>query len=207
VPHPLYTIGHSNHAFERFVALLHEHGVELVADVRSVPASARHPQFRRKALEPALAARDIRYLFLGQELGARRTEREAYENGVATYERIARLPAFRAGLERVKEISASSRIALMCAEKAPLDCHRALLVCRHLRDAIAGGIHHILADGSLEAHAEVERRLVAHLTASEAQADLFAGETEAPLERAYRTRSLAIAYRQKPALGGKPDTA
>ena len=131
MPHPLYTIGHSNHAFEHFVALLQEHGVELVADVRSVPASARHPQFSRKALEPALAARGIRYLFLGQELGARRTEREAYEDGVATYERIARLPAFRAGLERVKEISASSRIALMCAEKAPLDCHRALLVCRH----------------------------------------------------------------------------
>jgi uncharacterized protein (DUF488 family) len=167
-----------------------------------VPASTRHPQFSRKVLEPALAGRGIRYLFLGQELGARRTEREAYEDGVATYERIAQLPAFRDGLERVKEIAAGSRAALMCAEKAPLDCHRTLLVCRYLRDAIAGGIHHILSDGSLESHAEVERRLVAHLGANDAQPDLFAGEMEA-LEAAYRQRGLAIAYRQKPALGGR----
>jgi hypothetical protein len=87
----------------------------------------------------------------------------------------------------------------MCAEKDPLDCHRTLLVCRHLRDAIAGGIDHILSDGSIESHVETERRLVAHLGASDAQPDLFAGETEAPLERAYRQRGLAIAYRRRPA--------
>lgn len=195
----LYTIGHSNHAFERFAALLEEHGVERVADVRSVPASTRHPQFGRKALEPALAGRGIGYVFLGRELGARRAEREAYEDGVATYERIAQLPAFRDGLARVKEIAAGCRAALMCAEKAPLDCHRTLLVCRHLRDAIAGGIHHILSDGSLESHAEVERRLVAQLGANHAQPDLFAAEAEAPLERAYRQRGLAIAYKRSPA--------
>ena len=204
---PLFTIGHSNHAFERFAALLGEHGVVLVADVRSMPVSARHPQFRRKALEQALAKRGIRYLFLGQELGARRSERVAYEDGVAVYERIAQLPAFRDGIERVKEIAASYRAALMCAERAPLDCHRTLLVCRQLRNLIAGGIHHILADGSLQSHEEVERRLVADLGTNEVQPDLFAGETEAPLERAYRQRGLAIAYRQKPAAGGKPVAA
>ena len=194
---PLYTIGHSNHAFERLAALLQEHGVDLVADVRSVPASARHPQFNRKALEPSLARCGIRYLFLGQELGARRIEPEAYEGDVATYERIAQLPVFRDGLERIEEIAASGRAALMCAEKAPLDCHRTLLVCRHLREAMAGGIHHILSDGRLESHAEVERRLVADMGANEAQSDMFAGETEAPIERAYRIRGLAIAYWKK----------
>lgn len=208
MPHQtLYTIGHSNHPFERFVELLRGHGIEVVADVRSVPASARHPQYGREALKTALAERGIQYLFLGKELGARRTEPEAYEGEVATYERIAQLPAFRYGLERVKESALSHRVALMCAEKEPLDCHRTLLVCRHLRDAIAGGIHHILSSGSIESHQAVEQRLAADMGMNAAQPDMFAGETQSALEDAYRRRGLAIAYRKKPADGGKPVTA
>lgn len=111
--------------------------------------------------------------------------------------RIAQLPAFRNGLERIKELAATGHVVLMCAEKVPLDCHRTLLVCRHLREAMAGGIHHILSDGRLESHAEVERRLVADLGTNAARSDMFAGETEAPLERAYRMRGLAIACRKK----------
>ncbi|OFW26806.1 MAG: hypothetical protein A3H97_15280 [Acidobacteria bacterium RIFCSPLOWO2_02_FULL_65_29] len=200
--HPLYTIGHSNHAFERFVELLRGHGVAVVADVRSVPASTRHPQFSREALEPALANRGIQYLFLGKELGARRTEPEAYEGKVATYERIAQLPAFRNGLGRVKDSAATSRVALMCAEKAPLECHRTLLVCRHLRDAMTGGIYHILSDGSIESHQAIEQRLVADMGTNAAQSDMFAGETQPPLESAYRKHGLAIAYRKK-SVGGE----
>lgn len=100
----------------------------------------------------------------------------------------------------------------MCAERVPLDCHRTLLVCRHLRDAIPGGIHHILADGSLESHTDLERRLVASLRTkqqqrdrSDAQPDLFNAETESPLDRAYRLRGHAIVYKGKspPSLAGE----
>ena len=199
----VYTIGHSNHAFERFLELLRRHRIEVVADVRSIPASRRHPQFNRVALNTALAESGIRYLFLGKELGARRTEPEAYEGGVASYERIAELPAFLSGLEIVKENAAERRVALMCAEKEPLDCHRTLLVCRHLRGVIEAGIHHILADGSLEAHADVEQRLLAATGTADAQDDLFAGpdDAEPALERAYRERGAAMAYRRKDATG------
>ena len=191
----VYTIGHSSHPFERFLELLRRHGIEAVADVRSTPASRRHPQYNRERLKAALAGNDIDYLFLGKDLGARRTEPEAYEDGVASYERIARMPAFQSGLDIVKKRSRECRTALMCAEKEPLDCHRALLVCRHLRDAI-DGIHHILADGTLESHAALEQRLAAGMEAGAAQPDLFAGEREPALERAYRERGLAIAYRK-----------
>jgi uncharacterized protein (DUF488 family) len=195
---PLYTIGHSNHPFERFLELLRQHDIEAVADVRSTPASRRHPQYNRERLRAALSDDGIRYLFLGKELGARRNEPEAYEGDVASYERIAQLPAFRSGLEIVKENAAERRTALMCAEREPLDCHRTLLVCRNLRGAIDGGMVHILADGTLEAHTETERRLAAALAGDAAQPDMFAGETGAPLERAYRERGLAIAYRKRP---------
>ena len=194
----VYTIGHSNHPYERFVELLRGHGIEAIADVRSVPASRRHPQYNRERLKAALAGDGIDYRFLGTELGARRTEPEAYEGNIASYERIARLPAFRSGLDIVRKNSGERRTALMCAEKEPLDCHRTLLVCRHLRDAI-DGIHHILADGTLESHSAVEQRLAAETGASAKQPDLFAGETEPALERAYRERGVAIAYRRKPA--------
>jgi uncharacterized protein (DUF488 family) len=213
----LFTIGHSNHPIERFLELLGAHGIDAVADVRSVPASARHPQYNRATLAKALAACGIEYLFLGAELGARRSEPEVYVGEIASYERIARLRAFCDGLEKVKARVAANRVALMCAEKDPLQCHRALLVCRHLRNSMAGGICHILADGSIESHVELEGRLVASLStkrgernANETQPELFAEqpnllvrEPESPLDHAYRLRGLAIAYKiPTPIVGG-----
>src|SRR5438105_15629252 len=106
----LYTIGHSDHELEAFVRLLARHGVEAVADVRSVPYSRRTPQFDREGLRAALGQHGIAYLFLGDELGARRAESECYVGGKATYERIATMPRFRAGLERVREAARARRV-------------------------------------------------------------------------------------------------
>lgn len=199
--HGIYTIGHSSHTIQHFIDLLKMHGIEVVADVRSVPASSRHPQFNRDGLKAALASAGIKYLFLGKELGARRTEREAYEGQVASYERIAGLPAFREGLDRVRKGAVSYRVALMCAEKDPLDCHRTVLVCRHLRDTIPGSIQHILADGSLEAHGQTERRLVADMGMNADQVEMFFDRSEPTLERAYRKRGLKIAYQEEASVG------
>jgi len=195
--HAIYTIGHSNHTIEHFIDLLKTHGVEVVADVRTTPVSSRHPQFNRDALKAALASAGIKYLFLGKELGARRSEREAYEGQIASYERIAGLPAFRDGLDRVRKGAESYSVALMCAEKDPLDCHRTVLVCRHLRDTIPGAIQHILADGSLEAHEQTERRMVADMGINVDQSEMFSDQSEPPLERAYRKRGLKIAYQEE----------
>lgn len=199
--HAIYTIGHSSHTIVHFIDLLKMHGIEVVADVRSVPASSRNPQFNRDALKAALALAGIKYLFLGRELGARRSEREAYEGQIASYERIAGLPAFREGLDRVKKGAESYRVALMCAEKDPLDCHRTVLVCRHLRDTIAGSILHILADGSLQAHEQTERRLVADMGMNADQVEMFSDQSEPTLERAYRKRGLKIAYQEEASVG------
>lgn len=193
----LFTIGHSNHPIERFLDLLAQHSVEVVADVRSIPISSRNPQFNRDVLKTALAEHGVKYLFLGKELGARRTEREAYEGRIALYDRIARLPAFREGLERIKGGAENYRIVLMCAEKDPLDCHRTLLVCRFLRHEMPGRIRHILVDGQLEFHEEAERRLVAVMGMNADQAEMFAGEDEPVLDRAYRKRGLKIAYEEE----------
>src|SRR5688500_8953655 len=133
----LFTIGHSIHTVERLLELLRQHQIAALADVRSSPFSAWTPQFNRPALEASLRAAGIQYVFLGDELGARRSETEVYVDGVARYERIAKTPAFQAGLERVRKGIRKLRLSLICAEKDPLECHRTILVCRNLRrDAV-----------------------------------------------------------------------
>jgi uncharacterized protein (DUF488 family) len=138
--------------------LLDKHGVTAIADVRSHPYS-RTEHFRRKPLEEGLRARGIEYVFLGRELGARRDEPECFVEGRAAYDLIAELPAFKEGLVRLRRGMERHVVAMMCAEKEPLDCHRTILICRRFRQS-GVCIRHILANGELEEHADTERRLV-----------------------------------------------
>jgi uncharacterized protein (DUF488 family) len=187
----LFTIGHSNHSLENFLALLQVHRIQALIDVRSSPYSARLPQFNREPLKAALRAADIRYLFLGDELGARRSERDCYVDGVARYDRIAKAPAFQSGLDRVTKGIQKFRSALMCAEKDPLECHRTILVCRYLRNV--SQIEHIRADGSLESHEEAEARLMVE---ERVPTDDFFIPQEELLARAYDQRGRKTAYHE-----------
>ena len=153
------TIGHSNHSLEVFIGLLRRHGATAVADVRSAPYSRFSPQFNRKALERSLAACDIDYVFLGRELGARPRDPSCYEEGRVQYARLAGTEPFREGIERVIRGLSDHRVALMCAEKEPLDCHRTVLVARALIDR-GVAVAHVLADGDLESHEHAMERLL-----------------------------------------------
>ena len=187
---PVFTIGHSTRTLQVFGDLLVQHRVTAVADVRSVPYSRRHPQFNQSSLKRALGQLGIAYLFLGKELGARSEDRSCYVHGRVQYRRLAATDAFRAGLERVIEESRRQRLALMCAEGDPLECHRAILVARELVD---GGleVQHILLDGSLEPHTETTRRLIGERRLL--QSDLFDSPATL-LERAYAEQEERIGY-------------
>lgn len=156
---PVFTIGHSTHSAEVFVALLRQHGIEALADVRSSPFSRFSPQFKRENLERSLKENGIRYVFLGKELGARTNDRSCYEQGRVQYSRLARTTLFRSGLDRVLQGAARYRVALMCAEKEPLECHRTLLVAKALAER-GQTVLHIHADGHLEAHEAAMERLL-----------------------------------------------
>ncbi|HEY6733645.1 MAG TPA: DUF488 domain-containing protein [Roseiarcus sp.] len=155
----LYTVGHSNHSIEKFICLLTANGITAVADVRSRPFIRRHPQFNKERLASALTQPGIAYVFLGKELGARSEDPSCYENGKVQYPRLAATAAFKAGIERVLAGAAKFRLALMCAEMEPLDCHRTLLVSRALESAGAS-LAHILADGSVESQEKTMSRLI-----------------------------------------------
>jgi uncharacterized protein (DUF488 family) len=187
----IHTVGHSNHPVVRFIALLLQHQIATLVDVRSTPASRFNPQFNRKALAASLAEHDVAYEFLGVELGARTDDPACYIDGRVSYERLAATPQFRRGLERVRTLAAAGRTALMCAEHDPLDCHRNILVGWELRregDSIA----HILRDGRLESQEEADARLIARLKLD--ADDLFAGGQSERAAHAHAMQAMRIAY-------------
>jgi catechol 2,3-dioxygenase-like lactoylglutathione lyase family enzyme len=135
----------------------------------------------------------ISYVPMGDELGARRQEVDCYVNGKARYELIARTPLFREGLRRLQQGSKTQRVALMCAEKDPVTCHRAILVCRHLKTS-GIAISHILPTGEIETHAQMEQRLL-DVTADDSAA-LFVSDPVAVIDHAYDVQGDRIAYIQ-----------
>jgi uncharacterized protein (DUF488 family) len=187
----LFTIGHSTHSVDEFVGLLKQHGISAVADVRSQPYSRHLPHFNRENLSLQLIEAGVIYVFLGRELGARREESECYEGQKADYERIAFLPAFQAGLERLRVGANRYRLALMCAEKDPLDCHRTILVGRRLRNEF--DIKHILSNGTVETQEQIDARLVRQMSVSRNLFEPRLSDDEL-VQRAYQVRAQQIAY-------------
>lgn len=199
----LFTIGHSNLSVEAFVLLLQQHGITAVVDVRSHPFSRYLPHFNQSEIKASLSAIGIQYVFLGKELGARPEDLSCYDvSGKALYERIAATPLFSEGIQRLLKGAASYKISLMCAEKDPITCHRTILVCHKLKDFHVE-INHILSDGNLESHHDLETRLIHKFNKGKKsdepiQLSLFEIEpvkTEIiDLESAYYRHGLEIAY-------------
>ena len=126
----LWSIGHGNRPLEEFLALLAEARIGCLVDVRAYPASRRHPQFARAALETALPAAGIGYLWEGKALGGRRKSSQesphiALRNsGFRAYADHMMTDEFQAALERLIGLGRGRRTAVMCAERLPWQCHR-----------------------------------------------------------------------------------
>lgn len=187
-PYILYTIGHSNHSIEKFINLLKSHAIMLVADVRSSPYSQYCTQFNKEILSARLQAENITYIYLGEGLGGRSRD-------FVDFKQMANRREFRQAIMRLIEASEGNRVALMCAEKDPVKCHRFTLVCRALK---VEGLHirHILEDGSIEEHSDTEKRMAEMLNI---QPTLF--ESSQPrakiIERAYEKQSRRIYQRKR----------
>jgi uncharacterized protein (DUF488 family) len=189
-PCEVLTIGHSNHPVEHFLALLQGAGVTAVADIRSAPHSRHVPQFNHDALKATLRDAGIAHVYLGRELGGRPQDKQQYRDGIVDYEKIAATDAFQAGLRRVLDGAATHRVALLCAEQQPLDCHRCLLVGRAL--SMRGvGVRHILPDGAVATQADIEAELLRRTGRD--KEDLFMSPEER-LATAYREYARKVAF-------------
>ncbi|MBE9221772.1 DUF488 domain-containing protein [Cyanobacterium stanieri LEGE 03274] len=199
----IFTIGHSNHQIEQFIFLLQLHQVTAIADVRSIPYSRYNQQYNQKNLQNKLKQNKIAYSFLGDELGARSKNPNCYVKNQAIYEKIAQTEEFLKGLTRLIKGTNKHNIALMCAEKDPINCHRAILISRYLSKQNIT-ILHILSNGQLESQNQLEKRLLDLLGLNTPkQLNLFDFSQENSqseddlIEDAYHIQGTKIAYLRK----------
>ncbi|WP_280254721.1 DUF488 family protein [Nocardia wallacei] len=184
------TIGHSTHDFQGLVRLLRRHEVTAVADVRSIPASRFAPQFNRDSVQHNFQAAGIKYGFLGKELGVRTDDMTCYVNGRVQYHLLSQKAEFASGITRLVRGARTEKIAIMCAEGEPLDCHRTILIARVLAEN-GVMVDHIHPDGRLEGHELVMERLMVKFGLAEP--DLFRTESER-LHEALTRQESRIAY-------------
>ena len=152
----VFTVGHSTLPIERFLTLLATYGIEQLGDVRTVPRSRRNPQFNADALRESLAAAGISYVPLGELGGLRKPRADSPNSGWRNesfrgYADYMQTEQFGHGLERLVDLAAERRTAIMCAEAVPWRCHRSLVA-----DALAVrgiGVVEILSETGYRDHA------------------------------------------------------
>jgi uncharacterized protein (DUF488 family) len=159
-----FTLGHSNHPIETWLALVRQHEVEVVVDLRSSPYSKYAPQFDKVDMQRSLEEAGFRYLFLGAELGGRPANPAYYDaSGHVLYSRLRNDAHFLAAIERLETGMERFHVALLCGEENPAHCHRRLLIGRVLTER-GHTMLHIRGDGRLESDdivaAEAKKPLV-----------------------------------------------
>ncbi|MBQ9565494.1 MAG: DUF488 domain-containing protein [Synergistaceae bacterium] len=196
----LYTIGYSGFQLEDFIRTLEQRHVSAVVDVRSSPvASAYFSDYNGELLGRSLMRRNIHYRCFGEEFGGRPMNRELYgEGGCLDYERVASSEPFLKGIERLqKGMSRGYTFALLCAEKQPINCHRAILVARAFFER-GHEVVHLLPENQSITQEDLNAQLIELYYPNRAQLDLFetppADETLL-LAEAYRRRNAEIGYR------------
>jgi len=192
-----FTIGHSDHTTEHFIELLKKQNINCLVDIRSSPYSQHTPQFNKELLMGELKKENILYLYMGNTLGGRYTNPELlFPDGKVDYEKVRQTTNFIRGIEKViEEIKKGKKLALMCSEKEPFDCHRFVLVaCELQKRGIV--VKHIMENDSLVLNTELEKKLLSKYKENYQQFDFFAQTKtrDEVLGEARRKRNIDIAF-------------
>jgi uncharacterized protein (DUF488 family) len=190
----VFTIGHSNHSLDQLLTLLRDNEISAIADVRSSPFSRYQPHFNSKPFRDWLAQNTIGYVPLGQELGGRIEDPSCYIDGQIQYPLVAKTAPFNRGIDRLLEGMQKYRIAIMCSEGEPTDCHRFLLISRLLMD-FGTQVGHIMVGGAVLSHDDVLDNLRKKLKIN--QFDLFSNDSSSVsdlIDRTYLEQSKRVAY-------------
>jgi hypothetical protein len=195
---PIFTVGHSDRSWENLVETLQAQRTDTVVDVRTTPFSRRHPQFNKSVLDASLPRAGMAYLYLGVELGARRTERNVLSaDGQVSFVKVGDDPSFKQALGIIEErANEGKRLAILCAEGEPWDCHRFPMIAYQLeRDGFE--VLHILRNRSVMTHGEVEQEMVRRFAKKLPQPSLFGPPvTDADqVQAAYLQLNRAIGYK------------
>jgi len=158
----IYTVGHSNVEFEKFLCLLN--GINVLVDVRSVPFSKYVPQFNIDSIKARLQDVGIEYVFMkdkrvGNVLGGRPKDDTCYNNGDVIYERVVGKEWYKKGISTLVELASKKNVTVMCSEEDPYKCHRHHLIAQSLlKDGIT--VIHIRGNGSKERVEKIEKKTI-----------------------------------------------
>ena len=171
VPQPiadlLFTVGYGNRSVDQFISVLQANEINELIDVRTAPYSRFKSEFSRDALRAALERHGIGYLFMGDTLGGQPESPACYTDGKVDYDKLRKQPFFQAGIDHLKTLlRPTRRLALMCSEGRPEQCHRSKLIGETL-DAQGIQVCHIDEDNQPRTQTEVIHRLTG------GQMDLF----------------------------------
>ena len=193
----LYTVGHSNGTLEKLLSLIRLADVNCIIDVRSTPASAYSPHFNKESLHRYLRANGVLYGHFGEEFGARRTD--SIVGGQVNFEKAVTTEAFLRGVQRIDNgLVKGFRIALMCSEAKPLDCHRFSMLSRYFVDN-GYEVNHILHNEEIVPHAVLEKEMIDEYVRKGklSEVDQMFGEYTEDMQRvdAYRLKNKEIGYK------------
>ena len=154
----IWTIGHSTRSTEEFLALLHEHAIDSLVDVRSFPGSRRCPQFGRETMSTYLADDAITYQH-ASDLGGRRNRQHDVDPAINAAWRNASFrnyadytlgDAYQAGIVQLVSLAQTLPVAFMCSEALPWRCHRSLIA--NTLVARDWAVHHLMSVGKVIEH-------------------------------------------------------
>lgn len=156
---PIYTVGYGARTLDELVDVLAAHAIAFLVDVRSAPYSRFKPEFSKDALERDLKARGLRYVYLGDALGGRPADPDCYVDDKVDYERVKQKDSYKAGIDRLCAAwQRGLRVAIMCSEGKPEQCHRSKLIGESLA-ALGIPVAHIDENDELRSQDEVIQRL------------------------------------------------
>ena len=188
----IYTIGHSNYEANQFITILHSYSIDTVVDIRSAPYSKYCPQFNKKTIDQVLNNSGVKYLFLGKELGARPDSSECYEYNRVKFDMLKKTELFKQGIEKLKDSANKCTVALMCSEKEPINCHRAILISRVLKEE-GVKVRHILDENETVSQDDIEKQLQEKFKLEPLLFDKADAE-QGRVDEAYRKQEEKITY-------------
>lgn len=158
---PIYTVGYGKRTVQELIALLQQHDIAFLIDVRSKPFSRYQPDFNRRTLDAYLRDANIRYVFMGDTLGGLPDDPACYTDGKVDYEKVKQQPFYQAGIGRIQAaFQQQRRVVLMCSEGKPEMCHRTKLLSATLT-SLNIPIAHIDEQAIIRTQPEVMHRLTA----------------------------------------------
>lgn len=187
--HTLYTIGYCKFTPEHFVQIMNEFAIKAVVDVRATPFSRAFPAYNEPVFKKFLQDNSIYYLSFAEEFGGRPKDPGLYEQGKLNFEKLINSERFIKGCERLKEGLEKFNVCLMCAQKDPIICHRAIIIAHQFRLKYPDvKIMHITPEG-LESQENLDSRVLKKSKISQSpllmQND---GQAEKDLIRAYNNQ-------------------